>query len=65
LETAKVIKKGDVIYITLPSKNDTDIKVKGKIVWVDGDCFGVRFQSMKKMDHLQVVGIKQGANEFF
>lgn len=54
LETAEVIKKGDVIYITLPLINDTDIKVKGKIVWVNKGCFGVRFQSVKKMDHLQV-----------
>jgi len=54
LETATGIKKGDVIYITLPLINDTDIKVKGKIVWVNKGCFGVRFQSVKKMDHLQV-----------
>ena len=38
-----IFKEGQVLTFSVPSKNDKEIKIDGRIVWADDDGFGVIF----------------------
>ena len=43
---------GQILTLVLPLKNGKDVKVKGQIVWVNDEGFGVKFLSIDKKQSL-------------
>ena len=52
LAAKDTLEVGQILTLVLPLKNGKDVKVKGQIVWVNDEGFGVKFLSMDKKQSL-------------
>ena len=48
LAAKDTLEVGQILTLVLPFKNGKDVKVKGQIVWANGEGFGVKFLSIDK-----------------
>jgi ribosomal protein S1 len=48
LAAKNTLEVGQILTLVLPFKNGKDVKVKGQIVWANGEGFGVKFLSIDK-----------------
>ena len=56
LAAKDTLEVGQILTLVLPLKNGKDVKVKGQIVWVNDEGFGVKFLSMDKKQSLPKPG---------